>query len=316
MKRFLPILFFSLIASTCLKAQTIVFEDTFDSYTVGGGVAAQSGWWDTWTGALSADAVVSNAIPASSGTKCAKIQGKTTDLVLPLGPFTSGRYDVQWMMYIPTGAGAYFNAMHLWSSSSSNYEWACQIYTQNTGVTTWTAGGAPGGPVSLPQGMWIKIGITVDLDQNEGKLFLNEQMVQQWLWSLNDGTGGAGYNQLAAIDFFGAAGETGDEDGLYYIDDVKVVESTGAGIDESIAQKFPSVFPNPSSGAVNLEFDGKWTGGSVTISDLMGREVFSEKLALEYKSRALNLDVLEQGIYLVRWEKGSDTYTSRLVIKK
>ena len=95
-KQLLSLLAFGAILSA--SAQTVLFEDNFDSYTAGTGVVAQNTNWAYWSAAAPSDANVSSDF-ASSGTNSANINGTATDLVLPIGPFTSGKYDIKFKMY-------------------------------------------------------------------------------------------------------------------------------------------------------------------------------------------------------------------------
>ena len=62
------------------SAQTVLFEDNFDSYTVGSGVVAQNTNWAYWSAGTPSDANVSSNF-ASSGANSANINGTATDLV-------------------------------------------------------------------------------------------------------------------------------------------------------------------------------------------------------------------------------------------
>ncbi|MCF8377844.1 MAG: hypothetical protein K9G67_15925, partial [Bacteroidales bacterium] len=84
-------------------SQTSIYEDDFESYNVGEYLAEQSTEWTTWSGApgTAEDALISDA-QANSPTKSVIVDG-TTDLVKPFGNKTSGRYEVSFYYYVPSG---------------------------------------------------------------------------------------------------------------------------------------------------------------------------------------------------------------------
>ena len=127
-----------LVISLGLQAQVTIFEDNFDAYTPGYGVVASNPLWSNWSNMGNSDATVSSDY-SSSPANSAFINGQATDLVLPIGPYTSGKYIISFSMMIPSGStGAYFNGMHTWSASSTNYEWAFDVFFDGAGAVSYT----------------------------------------------------------------------------------------------------------------------------------------------------------------------------------
>jgi len=309
-KQLLSLLAFGAILSA--SAQTILFEDNFDSYTAGTGVVAQNTNWAYWSAAAPSDANVSSDF-ASSGTNSANINGTTTDLVLPIGPFTAGKYDIKFKMYLPAGAGGYFNALHTWSGSSTTYQWAGDIFFDGTGVATWTTGGAPGGAEIVGTDVWFDVQVTADLDNDLGRLYLNGVVANEWQWSLNNANGAAGTNAIAAFDFYGT--NTAGTAGNYYIDDVQVIESTGISV-KPIADKISkvSIYPNPTNSNFSIEIPENFVGGEISIIDLTGKVVMKDRI-LQSSIKRFDVSHLNDGIYLIRMNNGSSQYTDRLIKK-
>jgi len=108
-------------------AQVTLFQDNFDAYAYGSGpVANDPVHWSNWSTSPS-DGFIDTTY-AFSGLNSCRIQGQAADLVLPIGPFTGGRYAVDFQMLIPTGStGAYFNALHDWSAAQTTYEWGWSL---------------------------------------------------------------------------------------------------------------------------------------------------------------------------------------------
>lgn len=312
-KQLLSLLAFGAVLTA--SAQTVLFEDNFDAYTAGTGVVAQSGSWSYWSAGTNSDAMVSSTV-ASSGTNSANINGQTTDLVLPIGPFTTGKYDVKFKMLIPTGStGAYFNALHVWANNSTTYQWAGDVFFDGTGLATWTTGFVDGG-AAAPLGLdtWFDVQITADLDNDLGRLYFNGVVANEWQWSLNNADGTAGTNAIAGVDFFGTDAANGQ--GNYYIDDVQLIESTGVGVKPLASEKISkvSIYPNPTTSICNIEIPDIFVGGEISIIDLTGKIVLKDRLT-QSSIKRFDVSNLNDGIYLVRLNNGSSQFTDRLIKK-
>ena len=310
-KQLLSLFAFGAILSA--SAQTILFEDNFDSYAVGSGVVAQNTNWAYWSAGTPSDANVSSDF-ANSGANSANINGTATDLVLPIGPFTTGKYDIKFKMYLPAGAGGYFNALHTWSGSSTAYQWACDVFFDGTGVATWTTGGTPGGAVTVGTDVWFDVQVTADMDNDLGRLYFNGVVANEWQCSLNNANGAAGSNTLAAFDFYGT--NTANTAGNYYIDDVQVIESTGVTIKPLGSEKISkvSIYPNPTNSNFSIEIPENFVGGEISIIDLTGKVVLRDRITQSAVKR-FDVSNLNDGIYLIRMNNGSAQFTDRLVKK-
>jgi hypothetical protein len=311
-KQLLSLLAFGAILSA--SAQTVLFEDNFDSYTAGTGVVSQNASWSFWSAATNTDALVSGTV-AASGLNSVNISGTTNDLVLPIGPFTTGKYDVKFKMLIPTGStGAYFNALHIWTNATATYEWAGDVFFDASGLATWTTGFASGG-AAAPMGLdtWFDVQITADMDNDMGRLYFNGVLATEWQWSLNNANGNAGTNALAGIDFYGT--DASNTDGNYFIDDVQVIESTGVSV-KPIAEKISkvSIYPNPTNSNFNIEIPENFVGGEISIIDLTGKVVMKDRI-LQSSVKRFDASNLNDGIYLIRMNNGATQFTDRLIKK-
>lgn len=291
-----------------LSAQTVIFEDNFDSYTADLGVAEQSLTWDTWDGSAGADGAVSTDF-AFSGANSAKIEGMTTDLVLPMGPYSEGKYDLKFKMLL-TEAGGYFNLLHQWSATSTTYQWAVDVFFAADGTVTWTSGGAAGGDTSVALGEWFDVQVTADMDMDMGYLYINGTTVSSWQWSLNNANGTAGLNVLAAADFFGTNDAGGE--GLYYIDDVQLINSTGVNTEEVNAANI-SMWPNPASNLLNIALPSSTQVAEVQIFDAQGRVVANTLVTSSIQN--IDINTFEAGLYTVRVVCGEKVYAQKLVIE-
>ena len=305
------------LAASAAQSQ-VIFEDNFDSYTAGSGIAAQgNGAWDTWTGNHAGeDGAVSSAY-ASSGLNSGEINGNTVDLILPLGPLTAGKYDLEFKMLIPTGSqGGYFNGLHNWVNNSTTYQWALEVFFDNTGQCSYNTGGTEGNGPALSLDTWFDVKVTADMDADMGYLSINGALINSWTWSLNSANGAAGNNRLDAFNFFGS--NTGGGSGHYFIDDVKVTNSTGVGVNEASAKTESAIVvaPNPASDFVNISLSDNWKGGDLRVMDLMGRVVYQSNISRESMIQHISLNSLNQGVYLVKVKKGNEEFTTKMMVRK
>jgi hypothetical protein len=272
------------------------------------GVAEQSLVWDTWDGSAAPDGVVSTDF-AFSGTNSAKIEGMATDLVLPIGPYTTGKYDIKFKMYL-TDAGGYFNVMHAWTTAPNSWEWAVDVFFATDGTVTWVTGGAPGGDSSVALGEWFDVQVTADMDNDLGYVYINGVMVNSWQWSLNNADGTAGQNVLAAADFFGTNDAGGE--GLYYIDDVQLIESTGVYTEEVNAANI-GMWPNPANNQLTIALPSSAHSANVQIFDAQGRVVTNSLVTTTIQN--IDINTLEAGIYTVRVVCGEKVYAQKVVVE-
>jgi hypothetical protein len=115
-------------------------SEPFEDYTAGDylmqqAVAQGKTYWSTWSAApgTAEDPYVSSA-QAYEGSNSVVIEG-TNDAVLYLndeGGFTEGVYNIDFMIYVPTGKLGYFNALQLFNGGSS--EWGMQAYFDAAGA--------------------------------------------------------------------------------------------------------------------------------------------------------------------------------------
>jgi len=297
-----------------LSAQTVVFEENFDSFTAGEGIAAQSDDFYTWNSAdTGTDAGVSDSY-ASSGANSVEVSfAGGSDIVYPMGPFTSGKYDIEFKMLIPQGEEAYFNLLHSWEyETTTNYEWACDVYFGN-GNMTWTVEGVDGGSLSYENNVWMDVKIVADMDADVGYIYLNGEWGTSFQWSSNNADGTAGLNQLQALDFFGW-GPTGNT-GLYYIDDLTLTETTGiiVGVEENTTAEF-IVFPNPSNAQASVKVDAN-APATIIVRSLDGRLIENVKSNGANGVIVISTANLTSGIYFVEVTVGAERMTQKLVVQ-
>lgn len=238
------------LATFSLQAQTreVLYQDDFESYSVGDYVAQTiPAWWTTWsnTPATAEDAKISND-HASSGTKSIKVDG-TTDLVLKLGNKTSGAYSVDFEYFVPSGMGAYYNLQHF---ESPGVEWALEVYFKADGTGFMNAGGDNAATFSYTQGAWISVHNYIDLDADWAQVYFNDVLMHEWQFSLQ-AQGAAGLKQLGAANFYAGVVQGSGETPLYYIDDM----SFEANVEQAL---YENGFDSYTSGDYIAVVDPDW----------------------------------------------------------
>ena len=205
-----------LIFSLGLSAQTLIFSDDFDSYTAGQKVAQQNttGIWTTWSNAPggSEDADVSTT-QAFNGANSAYIQNDN-DLVLLMGDKTTGRYQLEFEMFVESGAMGYFNLLQ--DFAGANSQWGFQITFKPDGITKVDAGGDSITGFNYNFDQWYHVNFIVDVDDDFATMYFDGNEVVSWKWSggsFGDGT----THKLDAADFYGLS--DGANSGMY-IDNV------------------------------------------------------------------------------------------------
>ncbi|MEY4329909.1 MAG: hypothetical protein RL609_657 [Bacteroidota bacterium] len=291
-----------------IQAQTSIFSDNFDSYTSGNGVVASNDLWSYWSTTPS-DALVSTAY-ASSAANSAEINGQAVDLVLPVGPFTSGKYVTQFNMLIPSGStGAYFNGLHTWSSTATAYEWGMDMFFDGAGACNVVIGSVTtSSPVANPIGEWFAVKIIIDLDMDSIWVKMNNNLIAASQWSLNNADGTQGTNQLSGFDFFGTDMAQGQ--GLYYIDDVEVIDYTGVNVNEEVANIKWSMFPNPAKEGVQVCAP---SGTSFQVFNAQGDMVYSnQNLGV---NKWINTSGWSSGVYFVQFRLNGTLNTKKLIVE-
>jgi len=195
-----------------------IYNDDFESYDANAYIAQSNPeFWTTWGNApgTTEDARIVTE-QASSPVKSVKVDG-VTDLVLKLGNKTSGKYQVNFNYYVPSGFGAYYNFQHF---EAPGVEWAFEVYFTATGSAYMNAGGANAALFNYTQNEWFPIENIIDLDEDWAQVYINGVLIHEWQYSLQ-AQGEPGTKQLGGVNFY--AGAPTGETPKYYFDDVQYI---------------------------------------------------------------------------------------------
>jgi len=201
-----------------------LYSDNFDTYTSGDKVAQTVGstWWTTWSNAPGGteDAAFSTT-QAQSAPNSVYVAG-VNDLIFKCGGKTTGRYELSWQMFVPSANVGYFNLLHTFSGSTS--EWGFQAYIYNDSIYV-DAGVSTAAGAQFTRNAWHVVKLVIDVDDDFATCLIDGNELVSYQWSkgaFGDGT----TNKLDAIDFYAWDGSgspttiTGGSTIGFYIDNL------------------------------------------------------------------------------------------------
>ncbi|MCD4682513.1 MAG: T9SS type A sorting domain-containing protein [Bacteroidales bacterium] len=195
MKRVLLTAALILSMTSFISAQ--IFLDDFESYNVGEQLVVQNPFdWTTgsYTPGSDADPFIQNL-----GGNVVHITG-TNDLIYEISNLTYSEYEIQFDLYIPDSSEAYFNTLQEFSPTPA---WGMQVYF---GHNNYGEGAIDGGEIlaqtfTFEYDTWLSVKVEIDLDNDWGNFYLNDDWIHGWIWSTGfNGTGTL--NQLGGNNFF------------------------------------------------------------------------------------------------------------------
>lgn len=227
-------------------------------------------------------------------------------MVLDLGGQTTGTWAIAFQMYIPSTKGGYFNILH--NFNGANSEWAASFHflangTCNAMVNAMTV------PVTYPHDEWFSVNIGVDLGTSAAAVTIAGNDPVAWPFNTQE-TGGAGMNQLDAINFFAYAG--GTDQTTYYIDDILVIDASTVGIGEQAVADV-QLYPNPASDVLTIDASSTSVNALWTLRDATGRKVVEGGALTARARRDIDIAALPAGIYLFELQQAGRRSTQRIV---
>lgn len=224
----ITVLVMLMFAPFITQAQTVYFQDNFDSYTAGQKLVGQapSSPWRTWTiGSVNENPLVTDE-QSETPSNSVKIHGVSStnanDLYFPFAEQpTTGKYSIEFDMYIPsTGKGGYFNVQH-WNEPGE--EWACEIYFRNNGTGYMVAGSTTQTAFNYGSAdSWFHVYMEIDLNEDLATLKVNETIVRSWPFHYQAGETN-GIKQLGGVNLYAGTPVGTSQFGTYYFDNFKVL---------------------------------------------------------------------------------------------
>jgi hypothetical protein len=282
--------------------QTPLLEEDFESYSVGDYIGATSAYWTTWSGATGGaeDGQVSDE-QANSGTQSLKIFGTVAgtgpmDIYLPIGLETA--YEVSYNIYVPSGYSAYMNVQE---ELTPGITWAFDMVFSGNGSIQLSIDQVDIAFGSYNLDEWTSISLRMDPLNDRAEVFIGGEYIANFAF---DGI-------IGGVNFFGFG--DGTSEGLYYIDDVVVVETEDVLILEiaEISNLDVAFGPNPANDYINISCNV--VNGVVRIMALNGQVVKEIASSNLISGQRIDLD-LDNGIYLVEVSSNGNQTMRKLVV--
>ena len=303
---FLPMLAFS---------QTTIVDENFDGYTAGNYIGNESANFTTWSNApgTAEDALITDTV-SSSPSNSVHIMGNAgpTDVVLVFpNTYTSGKYEYSMKFMVSQGRGGYFNIQE---STSIGVAWKLDVFFSSAGAVEILGGSTPGSASYTP-GAWTDVKVVIDLDMDQGDVYINNTLEHTYTFS--SGSAGTGTNAaFGGINFFAYGGSsTATENAEYYIDDVMLVDVTGVGVEEANVVDL-ELYPNPSDGDFSALFNNIESGYyDIQLMDISGKIVFNNNTFIANQSKFNYEFDLPAGIYTLSVFNTKSSILKKIIIQ-
>jgi hypothetical protein len=290
-----------LFACVAMQAQTIVFQENFDTYTAGDKIAVVNTNFTTWSAAPggSEDGTISTEQAASPSNSLKIVSAN--DVVFPIANFTSGEYVLEFDYFVPsTSTGGYFNVLHSFAGSESEWALECYFYANGTGYLMVGGSAADQITFTYPSDQFFHIYIKVDLTEDEAKLEVNNTEVHTWPFHYTP-TETTGLTQLGGVNFYGAS-PTGTSP-TYYIDNFKL-RMDDAAVNES--NNSFKMYPNPATTLLTIIGNDIQ---NIEMYNLVGQKIYSGT------DNTINTEDFAPGTYFVKVTTSKGVLTKKAVIK-
>jgi hypothetical protein len=282
-----------------VAAQTPLLEEDFESYDNGSYIGESSSVWTTWSGTTGTDedGIVTNE-QANSGTQSLKIFGSMAggpmDVYLPIG--LDQAYEVSFQIYVPTGGSAYFNVQE---DLAVQVGWAFDMVFGSNGQATLSIDQVDNASAAYSLDAWNEVQFLMDPVNDRAEIYLNGEYMNNIPFDA----------VIGGVNFFGFG--DGVVAGLYYIDDVVVVETDDV-INGVIEAELDLTFgPNPANDYILITSNS--IEGSVRIMALNGQVVIDLEMTNLHAGQRIELN-LENGIYLVELTSNDNNTMRKLVV--
>jgi hypothetical protein len=319
--------FFVLLISSLSPAQNnsvILYENDFESYMVGAQLACQDTiHWNTWSNIpcdWMEDPLVSNSI-ANSGSNSVWIQ-PYNDLVNTIPNYTSGKYSIEFFLYIPSGYTASWCQLAFFINSDSA-EWGFYAMFDPSGNGNIAAGGWGTAQFSFSYDTWMHNKLIVDLNSDWAEYYFEGNRIHSWQWTLGAG-GDIIPRQLSVTNIMGFDFPNPPASSQWYMDDYKVVRiDTLVGIkDFSLPTKYilSQNYPNPFNPSTTIKYEiPELSFVTLKVYDVLGNEIttlINEEKPIGNYEVEFNASSLPSGIYFYQLQAGSFIETKKMVLLK
>ena len=100
-----------------------------------------------------------------------------------------------------------------------------------------------------------------------------------------------------------------DFDGTFTYSEIRVVEFDKSG-------KLVSIFPNPTSDELNIQFDKEWKDAEMQLYDHVGKLIISQQLSEIEAQKVLHLGHLSSGVYVFKIFSENEVFSEKIILQK
>ena len=256
--------------------ETLIVEP-FEEYTIGDKIASSAiiaghDWWTTWSNALdsSEDGEVANL----NGTQCAHFS-YGNDQVLLLGDKNKGEYDLEFDILVPEGKNGYFNILHHFAGSNSNWAMQCYLHLTNDGQNSTSApghgtihaGSNSTADILCVYDAWMHFRLNVNIDTDTARCYYtipgeSEIRICEWQWSLDSFGENVIGSTIDAINFYPPMNAATSE---FYVDNITFTKINANRDRSSCAFAYGSSCVLTATPNLGYIFDN-WTKDGVVVS--------------------------------------------------
>lgn len=319
--------FFVLLISSISPAQTnslVLFEDDFESYTAGAQLACQDSiHWNTWSGIPCdwlEDPFVSNS-KAHSGSNSVWIQ-PYNDLIKTFPNYTTGKYSIEFHLYIPSGYTASWCQLAVFINSDST-EWGFYAMFDPFGNGNIAAGEWGAAQFSFSYDTWMHNELIVDLNSDWAEYYFEGNRIHSWQWTLGS-VGDTIPLQLSVTNIMGFDFPNPPDSSQWYMDDYKLVRiDTTVGIkDFSVPTEYKLYqnFPNPFNPTTTIKYQiPEMSFVSLKVYDVLGNEIvtlINEEKPIGSYEVEFDASSLSSGVYSYKIQAGNFIETKKMILLK
>ena len=88
---------------------------------------------------------------------------------------------------------------------------------------------------------------------------------------------------------------------------------SASGVNDVNKTAIVSVYPNPASGTLHVQFNTPGSSVSVTMTDMNGKQVFKKKFR-SMKNTDIDLANIPNGTYILHAQQGTETYNQQMLV--
>lgn len=292
------------------QCSDIIWFEDFENYNTGN-IDSQTNEWIGWDNTNSGADISPNGFFNSSQSILIEQDDDLIHIVEPL--VNSGEGEIIFYMLIPSGeSGAYYNMLHNYDGTNSNWAFQVLFASQNSGDQSFVDLENPIYFDALYD-TWVEVRHEINIDNDIINLYYNSDLIASWTWS-NGSTESS--NSLDALNFYGFCTGTGCVGEAWY-DNIEICgfedNSTDINTIDIISY---NIYPNPNNGEFHLTIDTNVKEFNVEVYDISGKRVYNDKIENYQSGDKYKIsNHLSTGSYILHINSQHETHKELIIIE-